>query len=101
MKASLLLYRLCPRLPVAHISTARILSSPQEVPEGPGHWQKTKLEAFARDSCFEVDFEHNPELRIAFCRDRQCGLTPARSAPTVALLAPTHQRPPPSPDDEL
>uniref|UniRef100_A0A131YTT9 DNA polymerase n=1 Tax=Rhipicephalus appendiculatus TaxID=34631 RepID=A0A131YTT9_RHIAP len=68
---------------------------------GLAHWQKTKLEAFARDSCFEVDFEHNPELRIAFCRDRSVVLTPARSAPTVALLAPTHQRPPPSPDDDV
>lgn len=68
---------------------------------GLAHWQKTKLEAFARDSCFEVDFEHNPELRIAFCRDRSVVLTPARSAPTVALLAPTRQRPPPSPDDDV
>ncbi|XP_054922337.1 uncharacterized protein PolZ1 isoform X1 [Dermacentor andersoni] len=68
---------------------------------GLAHWQKAKLEAFARDSCFEVDFEHNPELRIAFCRDRSVVLTPARSAPTVALLAPTRQRPPPSPDDDV
>lgn len=68
---------------------------------GLAYWQKTKLEAFARDSCFEVDFEHNPELRIAFCRDRSVVLTPARSAPTVALLAPTRQRPPPSPDDDV
>ncbi|XP_075752219.1 DNA polymerase zeta catalytic subunit isoform X2 [Rhipicephalus microplus] len=68
---------------------------------GLAHWQKTKLEAFARDSCFEVDFEHNPELRIAFCRDRSVVLTPARSAPTVSLLAPTLQLPPPSPDDDV
>lgn len=50
-------------------------------------WQKAKLEAFASASCFEVDFEHNPELRIAFCRDRTVVLTPARCPPSGAMLA--------------
>lgn len=57
-------------------------------------WQKAKLEAFASASCFEVDFEHNPELRIAFCRDRTVVLTPARCPPSGAWLA--HQ---PHPDE--
>ncbi|XP_049267487.1 microtubule-associated protein futsch [Rhipicephalus sanguineus] len=83
-----------------HFNSSNTPRARKKCLRGLAHWQKTKLEAFARDSCFEVDFEHNPELRIAFCRDRSVVLTPARSAPTVALLAPTHQRPPPSPDDD-
>ncbi|KAH9382380.1 hypothetical protein HPB48_012077 [Haemaphysalis longicornis] len=46
--------------------------------KGFAFWQKAKLQAFASASCFEVDFEHNPELRIAFCRERTVVLTPAR-----------------------
>lgn len=62
--------------------------------KGFAFWQKAKLEAFASASCFEVDFEHNPELRIAFCRDRTVVLTPARGPPSGAWLA--HQ---PCPDE--
>ncbi|XP_077539629.1 uncharacterized protein LOC144152269 isoform X3 [Haemaphysalis longicornis] len=55
--------------------------------KGFAFWQKAKLQAFASASCFEVDFEHNPELRIAFCRERTVVLTPARCPPSGPWLA--------------
>lgn len=50
--------------------------------QGLSHWQGVKLQGFAPNSSFDVDFEQNPELRIAFCRDRTVVLTPARFPPS-------------------
>ncbi|CAN7988516.1 unnamed protein product [Ixodes hexagonus] len=65
---------------------AALVAKSSKKGQGLSYWQRVKLQGFAPNSSFDVDFEQNPELRIAFCRDRTVVLTPARFAPSFKAV---------------